>query len=91
MFGSRFESETIDCVASHPVSISQVVTEGMSQVIIVSDVRQHGHDPLEAAVDEGAGPRNNITPPSVAVILLFRVTAIESIIQVEQVQLVCDV
>ena len=91
LFGSRFEFETVDSVAGHPVPIPQVITEGMPQVVIIPDVGQHGHDPLESTVDKCPCPGYDVAPSPVPIIPLLRIATVQRVVQVKKVQLVGDV
>ena len=87
LLGARSESKSIDSVPSQPVARPEIVAEGMSQVVIVSDGLEHRHDPLHPAVHKGAGTGDHVGSASMAVVPLLLVAAVEGIVQVQEVEL----
>ena len=88
LFSAHFESQSVHSVPTQPVPRAEVVTEGMPQVVTVPNGLHHGHDPLEPAVHERSGTRHHVGPAPVPVVSLLLVAAIESVVEIDEVELV---
>ena len=77
------ETKSIDTVPSQPVPRAEIITEGMSQVVVIPDSLHHRHDPLQSAVDKGARSGYNVGSAPMSVVAFFLVAAVECVVQVQ--------
>ena len=78
--------QSFDSVVSQPVSRAQVVAYGVPQVILLPDGSQHGHDSLQTTVHKCSGTFHHISPAPMTLVSLLCITAIEGIVEVEEVK-----